>query len=253
MLAAVHEILGRCGTARSVLPPTELFNEGWMLRLVLDWFDRNRQAQHELSFEPDATWYSEALLPSRFLPLARSDSLAESFTHADGVTGHIRVQSGVRGDASLLPGPKQFVVTEAKLSSTLSAGTKNAPSYDQAARNVACIAFMLGEASVKPESLSRLAFYVLAPQKQIDSGIFGALVSKESIRSKVAARVASYGERHQEWFGSVFVPTLERIEVEALSWESVLVPIARSPEGSAFQEFYARCLEFNPGRAQGAG
>ena len=103
MLTAIHELLSRCGTARSVLPPTELYNEGWMLRLVLDWFDRNRQAeQHELGFEPGATWYSEALLPSRFLPLVRGDSLAESFTHADGVIGHFRVQSGDRGDAALI-------------------------------------------------------------------------------------------------------------------------------------------------------
>ncbi len=225
-----------------------------MLRLVLDWFDRNRQAeQHELGFEPGATWYSEALLPSRFLPLVRGDSLAESFTHADGVIGHFRVQSGDRGDAALIAEPKQFVVTEAKLGSSLSVGTKNAPTYDQAARNVACMAFMLGDASVKPESLRRLAFYVLAPQKQIESGIFGALVSKESIRSQVEARIASYGERHHEWFSSVFVPTLERIDVDVLAWERVLEPIAKSSEGPAFKAFYAKCLKFNPGRLKRAG
>ncbi len=236
------------------MPPTELFNEGWMLRLVLNWFDRNRHIQqHALSFGPGAAWYSEALLPSRFLPLSRSDSLAESFTHADGVIGHFSVQSGVRGDASLSAEPKQFVVTEAKLGSALSAGTKNAPTYDQAARNVACMAFMLGDASVAPRSLYRLAFYVLAPRKQIESGVFGSLLSKESIRSKVEARVASYGERHRQWFSSVFVPTLECIQIDALAWETVLESIASSPEGPALGEFYAKCLQFNPGRAQGAG
>ena len=54
MLEPISRILGRCGSAGSVLPPTELFNEGWMLRLVLDWFDRNRQVEHPLSFRSGA-------------------------------------------------------------------------------------------------------------------------------------------------------------------------------------------------------
>ena len=101
MLEAISRILGRCGSVASVLPPTELFNEGWMLRLVLDWLDRNRQVEHPLSFRAGARWYSEALLPSRFLPKTRGDSRAESFTHADGILGHFGVASGVRGDATL--------------------------------------------------------------------------------------------------------------------------------------------------------
>jgi hypothetical protein len=102
------DILSRCGSDSSVLPPTELFNGGWMLRLVLDWFDRDRQLEHALSFAPDARWYSEALLPSRFLPESRPDPRAESFTHADGVIGHLTVASGDRGDARLLPDAMQF-------------------------------------------------------------------------------------------------------------------------------------------------
>ena len=42
MLASIGEMLGRCGSNKSVLPPTALFNEGWLLCLTLDWFDRIR-------------------------------------------------------------------------------------------------------------------------------------------------------------------------------------------------------------------
>ena len=62
MLAAVYEILDRCGSENSVLPPTVLFNEGWMLRLVLDWCDRHRGVKHALAFEEGAAWYSGGLL-----------------------------------------------------------------------------------------------------------------------------------------------------------------------------------------------
>jgi hypothetical protein len=93
-------------------------------------------------------------------------------------------------------------VIEAKLGSSLSAVTKNAPDFDQAARNVACMAHMLSVAGVQPSSLKRLAFFVIAPKTQIDSGIFADLVTKPSIQSKVASRIASYSGEHDEWFHS---------------------------------------------------
>jgi len=252
MLDAISRILGRCGTDGSVLPPTELFNEGWMLRLVLDWLDRNRQVEHPLSFSASARWYSEALLPSRFLPKTRGDSRAESFTHADGIIGHFGVASGVRGDATLLPDAKQFVVTEAKLGSGLSAGTKNAPSYDQAARNVACMAYMLGDKGIDPSAVDRLAFYVVAPDVQVKSGVFADLVTKESIEQKVRERIMSYEGAHDAWFKSTFLPTLECIELGILSWEAILAALPKSKETELMFEFYERCLKFNPLRARNA-
>ena len=250
MPTAVDEILSRCGTSRSVLPPTELFNEGWMLRLVLDWLDRHRDFAHPLAFEAGARWYSEALLPSRFLPRTRGDSLAESFTHADGVIGHFTVQSGTRGDAVLDSDPKQFLVTEAKLGSGLSAGTKNAAFYDQAARNVACIAHMLTIAGVTPGSMTRVGFYVLAPLQQIESGVFGSLLSRQSIEAKVRQRVAAYGGAHDKWFHESFLPLLERIDLAALSWEQVLAALPPTGERAELERFYAQCLAFNPLRGE---
>ncbi len=252
MLDAITNILARCGLPESVLPPTELFNEGWVLRLVLDWFDRNRAIEHVLRFEPGASWYSEALLPSRFLPEVRGDPRAESFTHADGVVGHFKVASGERGDAELLPSPAQFIVTEAKLGSALSAGTKNAPAYDQAARNVACIAHMLGSARVDPTSLKRLGFYVLAPEAQLNTGVFAELVTKASVEQKVRARIGAYDGKHDAWFNTTFLPTLEYIDLRILSWEGVLGALPDTPETRAIKAFYEKCLEFNPLRAKGA-
>jgi hypothetical protein len=44
----VGSLLARCSSDGTVLPPTDLYNEGWMLRLVLDWFERNRASAPEL-------------------------------------------------------------------------------------------------------------------------------------------------------------------------------------------------------------
>jgi hypothetical protein len=245
VLKRVTELLGRCGSEASVLPPTELYNEGWMLRLILDWFDRNRDLPHALSFLPEARWYSEALLPSRFLPQQRGDKRAESFTHADGVVGHFTIAPGESGEAKLATDTRQFLVTEAKLASGLSSGTKNAPSFDQAARSVACIAHMVGLSGVEPKGLDRLAFYVLAPQGQIDASVFGDLVTKDSILKKVRARVAQYQGPWDSWFRDTFQPVLERIEVGLLSWESILDCLSINPETSEIREFYELCRRFN--------
>jgi hypothetical protein len=247
-LKSIERILARCGSENSVLPPTELFNEGWMLRLLLDWLDKNRSPEHELSFAPEARWYSEALLPSRFLPRTRGDDKAESFTHADGVIGHVSVASGARAGARLAPRVGQFVVTEAKLGSSLSAGTKNAPGYDQAARNVACIAHMLERNGLHAASIERLAFFVVAPRTQIKSGIFGSLVTKESIERKVRARVAAYQGLHDAWLDESFLPTLAHIQVATLAWEDVLSSLPSTREVDAMKEFYLQCLRFNPCR-----
>ena len=239
----VCELLAICGSAESVLPPTELYNEGWMLRLVLDWFDRHRTLSHELTFLPGARWYSEALLPSRFLPQCRGDKRAESFTHADGVIGHFSIAPGERGAASLSREVRQFVVTEAKLGSRLSAGTKNCPGYDQAARNVACIAYIV---DANLATIERLGFYVIAPAEQIRARVFEDSVTKESIRRKVRERVGQYEGRYDKWFTEVFEPVLKRTDVAILSWESILEAMPNDEESVAIRSFYELCREFNP-------
>lgn len=256
MIQQVADLLLRCGGTQSVLPPTQLFNEGWMLRLALDWFSRTGTRAHALSLQPGARWYSEALLRSRFLQRFRGDTLAESWTHADGVVGHFRIGEDEGGAAIIDTDATQLVVTEAKLMSPLSTGTKYAPDFDQAARNVACIAEVLAQSKRRPEAMTAIGFYLVAPQDQWDSGVFGDLLTKKSIRSKVERRIATYekpsdADEKAAWFDDWFVPTIERAKIEFLSWESIATFISDAdPEtGKAYHEFYGRCLHFNTPRA----
>jgi hypothetical protein len=41
MFNQIIKMLQTCDTDQGVLPPTEVYNEGWMLRLILDWFSRH--------------------------------------------------------------------------------------------------------------------------------------------------------------------------------------------------------------------
>ena len=241
-------------------PATVFFNEGWLLRVALDWFSRRIADGHSLDFAPDAQWFSEALLPSQFLARDRSDRLAEGWTHADGVVGHVAIGRGGFADTMLAGNASQFLVTEAKLFSPLSPGVTRARYFDQAARNVACMAEVLWRAKRRPEQLSSLAFFVLAPAEQIEGRqLFAPLLSKTSISEKVSRRIAEYadtpdGEKKKQWLEDWFEPTLECVVITSLAWEEVIEFVrAKDPGfGSEFSIFYDECRRFNRIQERGA-
>jgi hypothetical protein len=166
-LRTVHRLFASSASDSSPFPPTLLYNEGWLLRLILDWFAAYELPDHWLDFARHARWYSEAYLPSAFAARRRRDPLAEASTHADAVIGHFEIGARAKGDLSLRPDATQLVVLEAKLFSRLSVGVKNVATFDQAARSVACIAETLRRARRHPASLKRLGFYVLAPHTEL--------------------------------------------------------------------------------------
>jgi len=49
-LKIVSDLLIQCDSSDSVFPPTILYNEGLLLRIILDWFSKHDTAGHELSF-----------------------------------------------------------------------------------------------------------------------------------------------------------------------------------------------------------
>jgi len=244
----IAELLSKAEGSERVFPATDLYNEGWMLRLVIDWFSQNPRVAYDIRFAKDAQWYSEALLPSAFFARQRGDKLAESWTHADGVIGQFEIGKNADGDLTLREGASQLVVTEAKMFSKLSAGVTNAKHYNQAARNVACIAEIACRAGITPASFDDIAFYVVAPKVRIDEGVFATEMTREDIRETVQRRVSEYEDQaKQQWFDEWFSPTLDAIGLRCISWEELLAVISQNnaADGSELGEFYVKCLEFN--------
>ena len=111
---------------------------------------------------------------------------------------------------------------------------------------------MLGAAGIDPTNVECLAFYVIAPEAQISSGLFANLVTKDSIEAKVRERVGSYAGAHDDWLHAVFLPVLDRIELGSLSWEAILSALPESAEVEVIRAFYLQCLKFNPLRVRNA-
>ena len=253
MISRISNLLNLCGSEDSVMPPTILYNEGWILRIILDWYSHQNINDHPLSFTKDARWYSEILLPSPFLPRFQKDPLSETYTHADGAIGHFTVGKSGKGDINLSPNSNQLVIIEAKMFSKLSKGIKNFPEYDQATRNIACIAEVLKRSDFSIDNIQKLGFFVIAPEKQLEcEPTFESYLLKNNIKDKVLARVLEYKgdtDEHKrvKWYNHWFIPVIEKINIDTISWEQIidrLMPF--DPDfGIHLIEFYKKCIEYN--------
>ena len=238
MLSRIAHLISTADSHTSPLRTSELFNETWMLRLTLDYLSNIAVDGHPLGFSPRFNWFSEALLPSQFLPRKRGDNLSEGWTSADGVVGHfLNPNQTASGELRLCDYAKQFVVIESKMFSGLSSRVTNFAGYDQAARTVACMATVLSRGNICPKLIDQLAFYVIAPQSQIDLGVFGVRVTKESICERVTERTNAYGGLHTCWYYEWFLPTLDHVNIRLLAWEDVLAQLT-----DELKMFYAMCL-----------
>ena len=227
--------------------PTELYNESWLVKLVLREASNLSDSEFPIGFLPESSWFSEALLPSAFGARYQGDPLSESRTNADGVVGHIAIGRQAKADLELDEVVTQFTVVEAKVGSPLSAGTSNAKYFDQAARNVACMAEVVARSGASLLDITRLDFVVLAPQSSIEKGTFAEEMSPISIRSKVERRVAEYEGQRDEWYEETFTPTMDHIKLHSLSWEESIDWIGkRAPDvADDLSKFYGLCLNFS--------
>lgn len=231
--------------------PTEIYNEGWLLKILLHEYSEHRCEKGSLKFQDDAKWFSEAMLPTKFTArstkeLGHKDTLAESRTNADSVIGHIEVGNKGKADLELAKNVKQFVVIEAKMNSKLTGYVSNVPGYDQAARTVACMAETLSVNKIHPDKMESLAYYVLAPEKRIGNSKFKELVDECSIKEAVRKRVGDYGDEgvYKEWFEECFEPTLKKITLDVISWETVIEQLPNKSKEKV-NHFYQLCLDYN--------
>jgi hypothetical protein len=217
-----------------------------MLRLILSLHSEGVSCL-PIEWQANSRWFSEALIASPFLPRYRGDSLGETHTHLDGVVGHFAFRTGTKARLMLTDTSNQLMVLEAKMFSHLSKGIKNAKYYDQAARTVACMAWTISQSNRSVDDFGSLGFYVVAPQEQIEKGIFSKQMDKSSIEEKVERRIKSYADdidcfnELQNWYHESFIPVLELTSVDCVSWESAVDEIAED----SVRVFYERCLKFN--------
>ncbi|MGD0424192.1 MAG: hypothetical protein ABSA92_12160 [Candidatus Bathyarchaeia archaeon] len=247
---AILIMLNAADTPAAVFPPTILYNESWMLRLALSASAEGISCL-PFSFLKGAKWFAEGELPSPFHSRSQSDPLAETRTRADGVVGHFTFASMTKTGLLLEKDAKQFVVLEAKMYSPLRRGTKNAPSYDQAARTVACMAKTIEQAEKPIEDLTSVGFYVVAPVDRIENEVFAEQMKRQSIENKVRSRMDDFEKSDTQSdfkkYREVFDELVQRIDLRCWSWEETVKAIttARPSQSDIIKRFYKQCQDYN--------
>ncbi len=242
----VSELINSFDPADPNFRPTEIYNESWLIKLVMHYASSIKDPNFPINFHPGSTWYSEALLPTTFKARYQGDKLSESRTNADGVIGHFQIGNQAKADFELSPTASQFIVLEAKMFSPLSPGITHAKYYDQAARSVACIAEAISLSGVEHGQIDDVGFFVLAPEASIDKGTFDKQLSKSSIQEKVNKRVRAYGDKFKDWYEICFLPTLDEIHINSFSWEYVLNWLSTNKPviKKDLEHYYQQCLDF---------
>lgn len=139
--------------------PTEIYNEGWMCRLLTYYSIQNELILNEnIKFKKEWNWCSEAHIKSPFEPRIKGDTSGEGKTHADMALGDFDINYTRNGELYVKDNPEQFGIIEAKMNSGLSKGTRRVKDYNQAIRNIACIANSTNENT-------KTFFYVAMPKE----------------------------------------------------------------------------------------
>lgn len=247
----IVDMLRGLRTDCSCMPSTYLYNEGWMLRLILKAANDGHLSDFIPACMNPEKWSSEARL---FTPFHQSrGKAAESPTIVDGIVGDFDWEPGTQTGVRLSEKPNRFEIFEAKMFSKLSPKVTAAGFYDQAVRTVACMAHTLSLRNLKPNEhpLPRIAFWVLAPQSQIGRGCFATELSPLAMRAKIAMRISQFSGPNREalelWHDEFFEPLLQQLEVghaiKCMSWEQLIEGITDSDRKTSLNNFYGRCLE----------
>ncbi|GHU66237.1 hypothetical protein AGMMS49983_15460 [Clostridia bacterium] len=274
-LNRISEIIKSADTAEIEkgrrIQPTLIYNEGWMLRLVLDWFEshdndwiKKKESRinkdelkpvlelHKNLKKQDTSWFSEAEVESPFLV----GTGREGYTHADAVFGTVKLETGTKGKVVPIrdANPKQLVIVEAKMYSNFSSGVKNCPGYNQIARNYACLSWISFKYNIPPENCF---LYIFLPKSQNEKISEGSKknknAQKENIFNKVVIRGAvnersknfafpteSDKSQYDNWQG-FWEDEKNAPALEVINWETILAYI-NEPN---LIKFYIKCIENN--------
>jgi cyclophilin family peptidyl-prolyl cis-trans isomerase len=212
--------------------PTIIYNEGWMIRLLVIESMLEKIKIGSIDFEKLANknWSSEALIGNPFLDSKVINR--ENHTHCDIILGDFKVDFEKSGAIELNETPEFLGIIEAKMKSGLSQGTTNAPNYNQASRNVCCLAHTTQNTNCST------FFIIVAPQKKINKKIETQI---KEIKSQIEKRFAHSGMDYPKEIKN----KVDNCEISIISYEDWIEKIKEKAERECIYNFYKKCLEYN--------
>ena len=221
--------------------PTEIYNEGWMTRLLVYYSIQEKLKLKNIDFDKIKNWTSEGRITNPFL---NAEKIREGHTHADMALGDFNIKFQESGEIKVEHDARVFGIIEAKMKSSLSSGTTHAPTYDQASRNVACIANNV-------KNNAQTFFYVVAPEVQIikqnrNKQTIIDMVNPEAIEKQIKLRFELHSshndpiENEEELLDQVL-----RCDIDLITYEEWIRSFNNESTRNVLDVFYQKCLQWN--------
>jgi len=184
-MKSIVDIIKTIDTENPGINPTVIYNEGWMTRLLVYESIQEKIQLSDIDFGKISNWTSEALISS---PFVKANTHREGYTHADMALGDFSVNFNERGEIIVPKNAKVFGIIEAKMGSNLSQGTTHFKDYNQASRNLACIASNTCDINCK------IFFYVAAPEKKISEHEIKKQIDLRIMIDQIVFRFKEYSD-----------------------------------------------------------
>lgn len=219
-------------------PLTDIYNEGWLLRLALS----KGLVQKQLPCELCEKWFSEAQLKSPFL----HGKKRENRTHADAVIGSFKIEENTATGVEIdIDDFSCFYAIEAKMFAPLSKGISSCEDYNQATRYIGCLAKMASDVELcEIDDFKKLGLFVITPKSQHEK--IKENLDKKIIRPQLNDRIEKYGEENdtdswkkwKKWWDKHGEDFLKNIKIEQINWEQIV-------DDELKKGFYKKCKEYN--------
>jgi len=212
--------------------PTIIYNEGWIVRLLVieSMLEKISIKNIEFGKLANKKWSSEALIASPFVATKKN---REGYTHADIILGDFDVNYNERGEVVLTDMPEILGIIEAKMGSNLSKGTTNATDYNQASRNVCCLAH------TTQNSDCHTFFIIAAPQSTIDNYNF-----EEQIK-QISGQINERFELSEIPYSKEIEKKVGECEVSIISYEDWINELKNNEVKEVLIDFYNQCKKWN--------
>lgn len=220
--------------------PTLIYNEGWMTRLLVRQSLKEKIKLKSLNFGEISNWTSEALISSPFI---KAKTYREGYTHADIALGDFNVNYENRGEIIIPDNAKIFGIIEAKMGSDLSKKTANTINYNQASRNLACIA-----SKTYNKKECSIFFSVVAPEVKLKEYKIDIQIDLKNMIKEIKDRFNLY-EYENDFKNSQNMDSLidkaETCDVWAMSYEEWIDYLANSEAKEYLIDFYKKAKKWN--------
>lgn len=216
--------------------PTIIYNEGWMIRLLVieSMIEKLKINKVDFGLLARKNWSSEALITS---PFVETKENREGYTHADIILGDFSVNYNERGDVKLNDSPDVLGIIEAKMGSNLSQGTSNAKNiYNQASRNICCLSYV-----TRRNPNCKLFFIIVAPKATIDKHEIERQVKRENILKQIEKRF----QHSKETYMLEIKNQVEKCKLVIISYKDWINELSNSEVQTMLGDFYKKCLKFN--------